>query len=186
MGRVRYNVATSLDGFIASEDGSTDWIVEDSTIDFAALHAQFGSFIMGRKTWETLLRLGDEDPVRKLKDVEIAVASTTLDATAYVNRGVTLLRSTEEILKWVQMRVESGGKDTWVYGGGALCDILLQAGLVDTVEVAIMPVLIGKGIRMLGSDEDHEGSSRPWQLLLQEVTPLKSGIVMCRYLISPN
>lgn len=39
MGRIRYNVATSLDGFIASPDGTTDWIVDDASIDFAALYA---------------------------------------------------------------------------------------------------------------------------------------------------
>ena len=37
MRRLRYNVATSLDGFIARQDGTFDWIVEDSSIDFAGL-----------------------------------------------------------------------------------------------------------------------------------------------------
>ncbi|KAI8712927.1 2,5-diamino-6-ribosylamino-4(3H)-pyrimidinone 5'-phosphate reductase [Fusarium sp. LHS14.1] len=50
MPQLRYNVATSLDGYIASSDGSADWIVDDPTIDFKALYEQFDFFVMGRKT----------------------------------------------------------------------------------------------------------------------------------------
>ncbi|RYO79977.1 hypothetical protein DL764_009952 [Monosporascus ibericus] len=181
MARIRYNVAATLDGFIASPDGSTDWIVEDPTIDFAELFSQFDSFIMGRKTWETLVGFGDQNPLRNLPGVEISVASTTLDGNAPENRNVTLLRDEGEILQWARSRKEGGsGKDLWVYGGGALCEILLRAGLVETVEVAIMPVLIGTGIKLI---EARDGQSSKWRLSLQDVKALKSGIVMSRYLV---
>ncbi|RYP19332.1 hypothetical protein DL765_003414 [Monosporascus sp. GIB2] len=181
MGRIRYNVAASLDGYIASPDGSTDWIVEDPTIDFAELFAQFDSFIMGRKTWETLLGFGDKNPLRDLPGVEISVASTTLDGSLPENRILTLLRNEGEILQWVRSRKkQDSGKDMWVYGGGAMCEILLRAGLVETVEVAIMPVLIGTGIKLI---EARDGQSPNWRLSLQEAKPLKSGIVMSRYLV---
>ncbi|RYP83020.1 hypothetical protein DL769_001489 [Monosporascus sp. CRB-8-3] len=181
MGRVRYNVAATLDGYIASPDGSTDWIVEDPTIDFAELFAQFDSFIMGRKTWETLLGFGDKNPLRNMKSAKISIASTTLNGNVQENRNITLLRNEDEILQWVRSRKDqSCGKDLWVYGGGALCEILLRAGLVETVEVAIMPVLIGKGIKLV---EPRDGQSPEWRLSLQEVNALKSGIVMSRYLV---
>jgi dihydrofolate reductase len=51
MSRLRYNAATTLDGFIASPDGSTDWIIEDLAVDFNALYAAFDTFLMGRKTY---------------------------------------------------------------------------------------------------------------------------------------
>ena len=57
MRRLRYNVAMSLDGFIAGPAGEIDWIVEDRTIDFDALFAQFDALLMGRKTFESLGRL---------------------------------------------------------------------------------------------------------------------------------
>ncbi len=54
MRRLRYNVATSLDGFIARQDGTFDWIVEDSSIDFAGLTGQFDALLpaclVGRST----------------------------------------------------------------------------------------------------------------------------------------
>src|SRR3954454_1569817 len=41
------------------------------------------------------------------------------------------------------------GKDIWLFGGGELFRVLLDAGLVDTVELAVMPVLLGEGIPVL-------------------------------------
>ena len=52
MGRVRYQVAASLDGFIAGPNGEFDWIVMDPEIDFAALVAEFDTLLMGRHTFE--------------------------------------------------------------------------------------------------------------------------------------
>lgn len=53
--RIRYQVACSLDGYIADEQGGADWIVHEPTIDFAELFAQFDTFLMGRKTYEGML-----------------------------------------------------------------------------------------------------------------------------------
>jgi len=44
---------------------------------------------------------------------------------------------------------QSAGKDIWLFGGGVLFRSLVAAGLVDTVEVAIIPVLLGDGIALL-------------------------------------
>jgi dihydrofolate reductase len=52
MGRLRYQVACSLDGYIAASDGSYDWIPSDPAIDFDALFAQFDTLVMGRTTYE--------------------------------------------------------------------------------------------------------------------------------------
>ena len=52
--RVRYQVAMSLDGYIAGPNGEYDWIVMDDDIDFNALFAQFDTFLLGRKTFETI------------------------------------------------------------------------------------------------------------------------------------
>jgi dihydrofolate reductase len=48
--RIRYSVAASLDGFIATEDGLSDWIPADEGIDFAAYLAKIDPLLMGRGT----------------------------------------------------------------------------------------------------------------------------------------
>src|SRR5688500_19704036 len=58
MRRLRYQVATSLDGYIAGPDGQFDWIVMDPDIDFTALYAQFDTVVMGRKTFQVGLQQG--------------------------------------------------------------------------------------------------------------------------------
>ena len=58
MPRVRYQVAASLDGYIAGPNGEADWIPMDPDIDFAALWRQFDTLLMGRRTYEALARQG--------------------------------------------------------------------------------------------------------------------------------
>lgn len=73
---------------------------------------------------------------------------------------------------------ESPGKDIWLYGGGQLFRSLLQAGLVDTVEPAVMPVLLGEGKRMLPS------VTGPWRLELQDSQAYgTSGMMLLSYRI---
>jgi len=56
MRRVRYSVASSLDGYIAGPQGEDDWIVVDPSIDFGALFGQFDTALMGRRTFECVFR----------------------------------------------------------------------------------------------------------------------------------
>jgi dihydrofolate reductase len=69
------------------------------------------------------------------------------------------------------------GKDIWLFGGGSLFRSLLDAGLVDTVEVAIMPVLLGAGIALLPPP------ARQTKLKLTGHKVYKTGIVSLEYSI---
>ena len=173
MRRLRYNVATSLDGFIARTDGTFDWIVEDSSIDFAGLTSQFDAAVMGRRTYEVMKQQGQA----ALPGVKVYVCSNTLtpgDAPdAVVIPG--------DVVETVRTLKLAEGKDIWLFGGGVLFRALLDAGLVDTVEVAQMPVLLGDGIPML-----PPGAVAP-RLELTDVTSLPaSGIVMLTYAVPAN
>ena len=77
--RLRYQVAASLDGFIAGPDGSYDWIVMDPAIDFGALYGEFDTAVMGRKTYEAGLAMGGSIA---MPGIEIVVFSRTLPASA--------------------------------------------------------------------------------------------------------
>ena len=62
--RVRYQVAASLDGFIATPDGKPDWIPRDPDIDFGALFAQFDTFLLGRRTFEAMAGQGQSSGMK--------------------------------------------------------------------------------------------------------------------------
>ena len=138
MRRVRYQVAASLDGYIAGPNGEADWIVMDPEIDFAALFEQFDTFVMGRRTYEGMVRQGDTGMLTG----RVFVVSTTLRQEDHPAVRIVSGRVRETI---EQLKAEPG-KDIWLFGGGELFRTLLDLRLVDTVEVAIIPVLLGGGI----------------------------------------
>jgi dihydrofolate reductase len=168
MRRLRYNVAMSLDGCIAGPQGEFDWIVEDRSIDFDALFEEFDTLLMGRKTFEVMQAQGPGGPVSRQKI--IVVSSTLLSAD---HPGVSVIR--DGVAEKVAALKASPGKDIWLFGGGMLFRGLLDAGLVDTVEVAVMPVLLGGGIPLLRTGQRVAG------LRLTGSKALPSGIVMLAY-----
>ena len=54
MRTVKYSVAMSLDGYIATPDGGYDWIIDDPTIDLAAQFKSFDAMLVGRRTYEVM------------------------------------------------------------------------------------------------------------------------------------
>ncbi|KAK4443057.1 dihydrofolate reductase-like domain-containing protein [Podospora aff. communis PSN243] len=175
MRTVRYNFATTLDGFIASQDHSTHWIVEDPTIDFDALYAEFSTFVMGRKTYEVLLKYGN--PLAGWPKEAVVVVSGTMKPEEHPHATIEC----GDVVSCVRRLREGEGKDIWVMGGGQLVGLLMEAGLVDVIEAAVMPVVIGEGVPMVS------GLGRDVKLKLEGVTQLKeSGILMTRYRVLPR
>jgi dihydrofolate reductase len=159
----------SLDGFIAGSNGEYDWIVSDPTIDFAAMFAQYDTLLMGRKTFEVASAEGKQWADFGQRWI---VVSRTLRPQDHPN--VTILSNGVE--EAVAALKAQRGKDIWLFGGGMLFRAMLDAELVDTVEVAVMPVLLGSGVPLL-----PEGQRR--RLRLEESKVLASGILMLEYAV---
>jgi len=169
--RLRYNVAVTLDGFIAGPNGEYDWIVMDPSIDFAALYKEFDTAVMGRKTYEVAAAGGVS---AAMPGIDVVVFSRTLPAATYP--GVRILN--DDPRKIVAALKAKRGGDIWLFGGGELFRLLLDAGLVDTVEVAVMPVLLGAGIPLL-----PPGAATKLELADQKILPA-SGIVALAYSVA--
>jgi dihydrofolate reductase len=166
--KVRYQVASSLDGYIAGPGGEYDWIVQDPEMDFRALFAQFDTFLVGRRTFEMMEGAGRG----VTPGVKTFVFSRTLRQEEHP--GVTVV--SDKIEETVAALRAEEGKDIWVFGGGSLFRSLLEAGVVDTVEVAVIPVLLGGGIPLLPPPARQTSLKLTGYKVYQ-----KSGIVMLHY-----
>ena len=162
---LRQNI--SLDGFVGGPNGEIDWIVPDPDVDFATVYAGFDTVLLGRRTYELTqqpgtppwppgweiyvvsrsLRPKDNPAVRIIGDVQSAVSS---------------LRATP-------------GRDIWLFGGGVLAASLLAMDLVDVIELAIMPVVLGAGVPLV------DGVARRVPLHLTRMQRSSAGIVTLEY-----
>jgi dihydrofolate reductase len=132
----------SLDGFIAGPHGEADWITPDPDIDFAAIWAQFDTGLMGRRTYEAATkRLGE----KAFQDIRVIVASRTM--TPGEHPGATVIP--EPTAAWAHALKSAPGKDIWLFGGSALFRSMLGLGCVDTIEVSLIPVVLGDGVPLL-------------------------------------
>jgi dihydrofolate reductase len=131
----------SLDGYIAGPGGESDWILIDPDIDFQTLFDAFDTIFLGRKTYEVTRGAGGGG---SMPGIETYVFSRTLRPENCP--GVTLSDDPKATLTTLRAQA---GKDIWLFGGGSLFRSMLQLGLVDSVEVAIIPVLLGGGVQFL-------------------------------------
>ena len=172
MKRVRYSVAMSLDGYIAGPNGEYDWIVMDPHIDFGAIFSQFDTLLMGRKTYEVTKAQGDSGMT---KGIETYVFSRTLLQADCP--GVTVV--SDNLEGTVATLKEKPGKDIWLFGGGSLFRSLLGLGLVDSVEVAVVPVLLGGGVPLL-----LDPASRTQLKLSKHKVYPKTGTLALEYVVA--
>jgi dihydrofolate reductase len=133
----------SLDGFIAGPSGEADWINTDPEpeFDFKAYHNQFDTMLMGRRTFEVVKRAGGGGST---PDMQVFVFSRTLRQEDHP--GVTIVDDPKKLIAELRSKP---GKDVWLWGGGSLFRSFAELGLVDTVEVGVVPVLLGEGVPLL-------------------------------------
>ena len=141
MRKIRYNCAMSLDGYIAGPDDEFDWIVMDPQFDFKALSEEFDTYLLGRRTFEVT----EGEGLPSSPGVRTYVFSRTLSQEEFGN--VTVVG--EDWKETVRSLRAEPGKDIWLFGGGSLFRSLAEEGLVDTVEVTVVPVILGQGVPLV-------------------------------------
>jgi dihydrofolate reductase len=176
MRRVRYGVGISLDGYIAGPAGELDYLVSDPTYDQRAFFSAIDTVLMGRKTYEAARKHG----AGGFPGLRAYVFSRTLRAADHPE--VTVVASDAAAVV-AALRSEAEGKDIWLAGGGALLASLLAAGVVDTVEVGISPVLLGQpGVPLLAPAPPLPV---PVRLELTRSQAYPSGLLIAEYAVRP-
>lgn len=143
-------IASSLDGFIAREDGTIDWLEENTLpgedFGYANFFAGIDVLVIGRKTFETVLGF-DEWPYASKK---VVVLSHSLNNESFLDggkRGVELFSgSLADLLTSLE---EVGHRHVYADGGQVICSFIRE-GLLDELILTRIPVLLGGGIPLFG------------------------------------
>jgi dihydrofolate reductase len=160
-------VGTSLDGFIADSDDGTSWMTSDRAYDAKPFFASIDTVLVGRRSFEVMLRGG----MRSYPGLRTHVFSRTLKAADHPE--VTIVGG--DAVPAVEALRAAPGKDIWLSGGGVLFASLLEAGVVDTVELGVSPILLGRGRPFL------PGPVAARRLALTEQRALPSGLLLLSY-----
>jgi dihydrofolate reductase len=168
MRQVIFSAAMSLDGFIAGPRGEYDWIPNEPGIDWVEFLSRFDTVLMGRRSFEATL---SQPPGETFSGMSVVVASRTLDPSAHPE--VTTVG--KGLQTFVQDLRGRPGKDIWLFGGGGLFGSMLGYGLVDRIEIGLVPVILGAGIPLFPV---RTGRS---QLTLEDAQAYPSGIVLLSY-----
>lgn len=159
-------IATSLDGFIAREDGGIDWLLQrharipaGEDCGYAAFMAGIDRIVMGRHSFEQVLSFDPwpyDKPVLVLSRRGVTVPPALQDRVAV----------TAEAPRALLERLGAEGVGGVYVDGGLVIQAFLRDGLVDELTVTTIPVLLGQGRALFGAlpaDVDLElVSSRAW------------------------
>ena len=171
--RIKLYIATSLDGFIAREDESIDWLTKyennpETDYGYSEFYESIGTVLMGRKTYEQVLGFGDwpygekkayvftrqEEPLRREKNVEFISG---------------------DIGEFARQLKENTEEDIWLVGGSQLIKVFLEQNLVQDLIIFVVPIILGSGIPLFDQIQKEIG------LKLINTERYESGLVRMEY-----
>lgn len=172
MKKIKVYIAASLDGFIARPDGDLDWLLKypmptGTEYGYKDLMDSIDTVIMGGRTYREMLCM---DIVWPYKDKKTYIISRNSMET---KENIDFI--TEDIIERIFELKNESGKDIWLVGGGELITMLLNANLVDELQVSIIPIILGAGIPLFPNTPKESN----WKLTGS--TAYDSGIVKLDY-----
>jgi dihydrofolate reductase len=179
--RLIYSAITSLDGYVADQNGNFDWSAPSNEVHAVVndLTRSVGTFLLGRRmydvlvAWETMDVAGQPDVIRDFAEIwrstDKIVYSRTLETTSTARTRIERTFDPDA----VRRMKESAARDLGV-GGPDLATQAIRAGLVDEIQLFLNPVVVGGGTRSL-----PEGVRLGLDLV--EERRFGNGVVLLRY-----
>jgi dihydrofolate reductase len=164
-------IAVSLDGYIADGAGDVHWLeaFEKDDYGFEEFLESIGSILMGRVTYDQIISFEGwsygETPTLVWSGGKVE----DLPAGA-----VAWSENMEKTAAW--LKEQAGARDVWILGGARTIQTFLDAGMIDRMDLFVIPVLLGGGVRLFG----EEGGD-PRLLKLDDVQPYANGVVKLSY-----
>ena len=171
MGKIVCNLATSVDGFIADENGGVDWLNDFNAADYGMIEffEQCGTAIMGSRTYEQALSFNSW--------------FGKMEGVVFTSR--TLPPFKNEVIKFVGgdpgpvvEGLRKNGKDSWLVGGGQLITSFIDLHLLDELIITVVPRLLGKGLALCPSIKEVS------KLQLLDSKAYADGVVQLKYCFS--
>jgi dihydrofolate reductase len=163
MRRMTLFIACSLDGFIAREDGGVDWLFTDSDYGYKRFFRSIDTMLMGRRTYEKALELGDRSYLEKRWYV--------FSRKAMGREGVVF---SDQPLAVARRLRRGSGKGIWLVGGAEIASLFLDAGVIDEIRLFVHPIRLGRGIPLFRPGKEKA-------LRLMGAKKFRSGLVELHY-----
>ena len=168
---VVYYVASSVDGYIATEDGGVSWLdpfqAGGEDYGFSEFHQSVDALVMGSGTYEVSVQLGPwpapDKPSWVFTTRELSIAHPSVTLTSKPPRALM-----EEL-------AGRGIQRVWLMGGGKLATAFRLEGLLTQYVISVIPVVLGCGIPLLADGAQLD------TLKLSGVESYQNGIVQLTY-----
>ena len=144
MGKIVCNLAISVDGFIADENGGVDWLNDFNAEDYGMIEffEQCGTAIMGSRTYE--------------QDLSFNSWFGKMEGMVFTSRklppfGNELINFASGDRVPVVEELRKKEKDSWLVGGGQLITSFIDLQLLDELIITVVPRLLGRGLALCPS-----------------------------------
>lgn len=173
MSKVVYYVAASVDNFIADAEGKVGWLEafgSNSDYGYDAFYASLGAVVMGSKTYMDIFGFG----VGWVYPGVEAVVMTRRDLPRFPDAERLSFAQGDigAVIADLKTRTD---RDIWIVGGGDLAAQALTAGVLDEIQLAVMPILLGRGTPLFAVFDGHV------RMTLTSHTAFADGVVTLTY-----
>lgn len=180
MRKLIYDVAASLDNFIAHSDGSIEGFLTEGEFvnDFLERVKTYGAVLMGRKTYEWGYAYGLQKGQPAYTQINPNLVNYIFSQTITFEPSDLIQVVSDNELAFVQQLKTESGKPLWLCGGGELAGKLIDAQLIDELSIKVNPLVLGNGIRLFGSSKTRV------DLQLTNAKTYENGLVLLTYQVN--